>query len=57
MTKRRAKGDGSVYQLKDGRCVGEYDHANAKKRYVSGKTKAEVKAHSCASSRKTATRT
>ena len=50
MTKRHAKGDGSVYQLKDGRCIGEYDGANGKKRYVSGKTKAEVKAQSCASS-------
>jgi hypothetical protein len=34
MTKRRAKGDGSVYQLKDSRCIGEYDDANEKKRYV-----------------------
>lgn len=44
MTKRRAKGDGSVYQRKDGRCIGEYDDANGKRRYVTGKTKPEVRA-------------
>jgi integrase len=44
MTKRRAKGDGSVYWRKDGRCIGEYNDANGKRRYVSGKTKAEVRA-------------
>lgn len=44
MTKRRVKGEGSVYRRKDGRCVGEYVDANCKRRYVSGKTKPEVKA-------------
>jgi hypothetical protein len=44
MTKRRAKGDGSVYGRGDGRVVGEYLDANGKRRYVSGKTKPEVKA-------------
>jgi integrase len=44
MTKRRAKGDGSVYWSKDGRCIGEYNDAKGKRRYVSGKTKAEVRA-------------
>jgi integrase len=44
MTKRRDKGEGSVYRRKDGRCVGEYEDANGKRRYVSGKTKAEVRA-------------
>jgi integrase len=43
MTKRRIKGEGSVYRRKDGRCMGEYVDANGKKRYVSGKTKAEVR--------------
>jgi integrase len=43
MTKRRIKGEGSVYRRKDGRCMGEYVDANEKKRYVSGKTKAEVR--------------
>jgi integrase len=43
MTKRRAKGDGSVYQKKDGRYTGEYTDANGKRRYVSGKSKADVK--------------
>jgi integrase len=42
--KRREKGEGSVYRRKDGRCVGEYEDANGKRRYVSGKTKAEVRA-------------
>src|SRR5215213_4432657 len=42
MTKRRDKGEGSVYRRKDGRCVGEYEDANGKRRYISGKTKAEV---------------
>jgi len=42
--KRRDKGKGSVYRRKDGRCVGEYKDANGKRRYVSGKTKAEVRA-------------
>jgi integrase len=44
MTKRRIKGEGSVYRRKDGRCMGEYVDANGKRRYVSGKTKPEVKA-------------
>jgi integrase len=44
MTKRRAKGDGSVYQRKDGRYVAEYDDANGNRRYMSGKSKAAVKA-------------
>ena len=44
MTKRRDNGEGSVYRRKDGRCVGEYEDANGKRRYISGKTKAEVRA-------------
>jgi integrase len=44
LTKRREKGDGSVYERSDGRCVGEYDDAYGKRRYVSGKNKAEVRA-------------
>jgi integrase len=44
MTKRRPKGEGSVYRRKDGRVVGEYIDANGKRRYVSGKIKAEVRA-------------
>ncbi len=44
MTKRRGRREGSVYRRKDGRVVGEYEDANGKKRYVSGKTKAEVQA-------------
>src|SRR5215211_7783167 len=43
MTKRRVKGEGSVYRRKDGRCIGEYEDANGRKRYISGKTKAEVR--------------
>ena len=43
MTKRRDKGDGSVYQRKDGRYIGEYTDANGKRRYVSGKSKADVR--------------
>src|SRR5918997_7160165 len=39
--KRRDKGEGSVYRRKDGRCVGGYEDANGKRRYVSGKTKAD----------------
>ncbi len=42
--KRRTKGDGSVYCRKDGRYVGEYTDANGKRRYVSGKSKTDVKA-------------
>jgi integrase len=44
MTRRRDKGEGSVYRRKDGRCIGEYEDANGKRRYVSGKTKTEVRA-------------
>ena len=44
MAKRRGNGEGSVYRRKDGRVVGEYVEANGKRRYVSGKTKTEVKA-------------
>jgi integrase len=44
MTKRRTKGDGSVYQRKDGRFIGEYTDVLGKRRYVSGKNKTEVKA-------------
>jgi integrase len=44
MTKRRVKGEGSVYRRSDGRMVGGYVDANGKRRYVSGKTKPEVKA-------------
>ena len=43
MNKRRVKGEGSVYRRGDGRVVGEYEDANGKRRYVSGKTKAEVR--------------
>ena len=44
MTKRRARGEGSVYLRKDGRCIGEYDDTNGKCRCVSGRTLAEVQA-------------
>ena len=44
MTKRRGRGEGSVYRRKDGCCIGEYEDANGKRRYISGKTKAEVRA-------------
>jgi hypothetical protein len=44
MTKRRGNGEGSVYRRTDGRVVGEYVDANGRRRYVSGKTKTEVKA-------------
>ena len=43
MTIRRVKGEGSVYRRGDGRVVGEYEDANGRRRYVSGKTKAEVR--------------
>ena len=39
MTKRRVKGEGSVYRRKDGRVVGEYLDANKRKRYITSKTK------------------
>ena len=42
MTKRRGNGEGSVYRRKNGRCVGEYEDAHGKWRYVSGKTKSEA---------------
>ncbi len=46
MSKRRPKGEGSVYRRKDGRVVGEYEDANGRKRYITSttKTKAEMKA-------------
>ena len=46
MTKRRPKGEGSVYRRKDGRVVGEYEDANGRTRYITSKamTKAEMKA-------------
>ena len=34
----------SVYRRKGGRCAGENEDANGKRRYISGKTKAEVRA-------------
>jgi integrase len=43
MAKRGGRGEGSVYRGKDGRCVGEYEDANGRRRYISGKTKAEVR--------------
>lgn len=39
--KRRGKGEGSIYRRGDGRWVGQYE-VNGKRRYVSGKTRAEV---------------
>jgi integrase len=44
MTKRRTRGDGSVYRRNDARYMGEYDDANGKRRYVSGTSKADVRA-------------
>jgi integrase len=44
VAKRRGNGEGSVYRRGDGRVVGEYVDANGKRRYVSGKSKTEVKA-------------
>ena len=41
MAKRRGKGEGSIYRRSDGRWVGQYE-VNGKRRYVSGKTRAEV---------------
>jgi hypothetical protein len=43
MTKRRTKGEGSVFKRGDGRIVGEYEDSNGKKRYVDGKSKPEVR--------------
>ena len=42
MAERRPRGEGSVYRRGDGRVVVEYVDANGKRRYVSGRTKAEV---------------
>jgi integrase len=42
MTKRRVKGEGSVYRRKDGRYMGEYTDATGKRRFVSGKSKQDV---------------
>ena len=39
MTKRRPKGEGSVYRRKDRRVVGEYVDANGRTRYITSKTK------------------
>jgi integrase len=44
MTNRRANGEGSVYRRGNGRYVGKYEDANGKRRYLSGKTKADVSA-------------
>jgi len=38
LSKRRAKGEGSVFTRKDGRVVGEWDDANGKTRYITSKT-------------------
>jgi integrase len=45
MTKRRVKGEGSVYRRKDGRVVGEWVDANGRKRYMTNTrmSKAEMK--------------
>ena len=43
MARKRGNGEGSVYRRGDGRVVGEYEDANGRRRYVSGKTKAEVR--------------
>lgn len=42
--KRREKGTGSIYQRFNGSYVGEYSDVDGKRRYVSGKSKPEVKA-------------
>jgi integrase len=46
MTKRRAKGEGSVYRCKDGRVVGAWVDANGRKRYATSMTmtKAQMRA-------------
>lgn len=41
MAKLRGKGEGSIYRRADGRCVCQYE-VNGKRRYVSGRTRAEV---------------
>jgi hypothetical protein len=38
VSKRRTKGDGSVYARKDGRVVAEWVVANGKTRYMTSKT-------------------
>jgi hypothetical protein len=43
LTKRRAKGEGSVYKRKDDRYMSEYEDANGKKPYITARTKAEVR--------------
>ena len=40
MSKRRTKGEDSVYRRDDGRVVGEYKDANGHKRYLTSTTKA-----------------
>ena len=46
--KRRPKGSGSIYVLKDGTVVGRYEvetpHGETRRRYIRGKTKREVAA-------------
>ena len=42
MTKRRPKGEGSVYRRKDGRVVGEYEDASGRNRYITSKTKTKA---------------
>ncbi len=44
LSKRREKDTGSVYERSNGRFIGEYDDAYGKRRYVSGKSKPEVRA-------------
>jgi integrase len=39
MTKRRVKGEGSVYRCKDGRVVGTWVDADGRKRYITSTTK------------------
>jgi integrase len=43
MTRRREQGEGSVFRRGNGRVVGEYEDATGKRRYISGKTKPEVR--------------
>src|ERR687893_679905 len=47
MTRRRSKGEGSIYRRKDGLWVGQYKvqtHKGKKTKYIYGKTKKEVAA-------------
>lgn len=44
MSKRRGNGEGSVYKRSNGRFVGEWTDAQGKRRYVSGSSKADVRA-------------